>query len=304
MTSKKVQYPSFLIVGAARSGTTSLFHYLNSHPEIYFPKVKEPSFFAFADERVEFCTGEPNFVTKFDKYLKLFDPGPEILRCGEASTPYLYFYEKTIRNIKKYLPDPEVLRILIILRNPVERAFSQYLMRVRDLKENLSFEQAVQVEKERIHQNFHFDYFYVDRGFYYKQVKSYLENFRQVRVFLYEDLKEDRSKLLREVFQFLQVNPGFECHDAVQHNRSGIPKLAGLHYLLVKDNLVKSTAKELLPDSIRKNLYSKLLNLDYKYNLDQIELSQETRERLIDTYREDVVKLGSLIDCDLSAWLR
>ena len=178
--------PNFLIVGAARSGTTSLFHYLEKHPDIFVPKNKEPSYFTFFENKPSFTLGRPaNFVTERQEYLKLFESGGEHLVRGEASTPYLYFHEPTIVNILKHYKNLSKPKIIIILRNPVDRAYSQYMMNVRDLNEDLSFEKALKVEGNRMANNAHFDYFYINRGYYYLQTKAYLEKFRDVKVCLY-----------------------------------------------------------------------------------------------------------------------
>ena len=106
-------YPNFLIIGAAKAGTTSIYNYLKEHPEIFMTKVKEPCFFSFAEEEVKFLSGKPKFINKFEEYINLFN-GAENYKCkGEASTPYLYFYNKTISNLKKFIKEWEKLKIII-----------------------------------------------------------------------------------------------------------------------------------------------------------------------------------------------
>lgn len=94
-----IQYPNFLIVGASRAGTTSLYYYLNQDPEIFMSIRKEPCFLCFAEKQVKFSNEKSNFIVNHDEYIKLFEKAKGYKAIGEASTPYLYFYESTIRNI-------------------------------------------------------------------------------------------------------------------------------------------------------------------------------------------------------------
>src|SRR5687768_6539126 len=100
----EIIYPNFLIVGAARSGTTSLYNYLLQHPKVFLPKIKEPSFFSFANARLDFNVGNNNHVTNPEKYFDLFSSASHYVSVGEASTPYLYLYHNSISNIQKYIP--------------------------------------------------------------------------------------------------------------------------------------------------------------------------------------------------------
>src|SRR6187402_2994451 len=180
--------PDFLIVGAARSGTTTLHSYLRQHPGIFLPDIKEPSFFVFEGDQQKYVKGKFAFAVRdIDSYEKLFRQARPAQKTGEISTPYLYLYERTIASIEKYFKTYNEIKIVILLRNPVDRAFSQYCWRVRDGREPLSFEAAIKSEPERMKENYSFDYFYLDRGFYFKQVKAYLENFKHVKVILFED---------------------------------------------------------------------------------------------------------------------
>src|SRR5689334_13552562 len=98
--------PDFLVVGAARSGTTSLHSYLSQHPQLFLPGIKEPCFFAFEGEKEKYLKGKFSFAVRdFEQYGKLFDKAGAGQKIGEMSTPYLYLYEKSIGTMKKYFPD-------------------------------------------------------------------------------------------------------------------------------------------------------------------------------------------------------
>jgi len=147
----KNKLPNFLIVGAAKSGTTSLYHYLKQHTEIYMSSIKEPKFitsqfltFPFkgtGDEKVE-----QNIIKSFREYCNLFKDVNNDKMIGEASADNLYFFKKAINIITHYLKKP---KIIIILRNPIERAFSHFNQFIRDNREYLSFEEALKEEKNR-----------------------------------------------------------------------------------------------------------------------------------------------------------
>ena len=111
--------PDFLVVGAARSGTTSLHSYLSQHEEIYLPGLKEPCFFAFDGDKKKFVNGKFAFAVRdFEGYERLFEDAGKGQKLGEMSTPYLYLYEKSIATMKKYFTDYAGIKIVIMLRNP------------------------------------------------------------------------------------------------------------------------------------------------------------------------------------------
>src|SRR5205809_7660617 len=120
--------PDFLVVGTARAGTTALHYHLRQHPQIFMPRQKEPCFFCFAENKPNYKNGKFSFSTyKHNDYLKLFNKAKSFQIKGEISTPYLFLYDKTINNIRKYHSHPDELKIIIVLRNPIHRAYSQYL---------------------------------------------------------------------------------------------------------------------------------------------------------------------------------
>lgn len=294
--------PNFLIVGAAKSGTTSLYYYLKEHPQVFLSPVKEPKF--ITSQFLKFPlkgVGDPtekDIIKNFEDYKKLFDNVENEIAIGEASPDNLYFYELAIPTIKKYLNTP---KIIIILRNPVERAFSAYLYLVRDNREYLSFEEALNEEQNRKNNNWSFIWYYKEVGLYYNQVKAYMENFPQVKVFLYEDLKNKPKQLLRELFEFLEVDTSFIPSNLnVRYNVSGIPKNRFLYNFITKPNLLKKTLRPFLPKGLRMVIKNKL---SPEALLEKPKMKSETREYLKNFYREDIIKLQDLIKRDLSNWL-
>ena len=305
MKQTKTKLPNFLIVGAAKSGTTSLYHYLKEHPQIYMSSIKEPKFitsqfltFPFegkGDEKVE-----QKIIKSFREYAYLFKEVKNEKMVGEASADNLYFYDGAIKNIKKYLGN---VKIIIALRNPSERAFSHFCHFVRDWREYLTFEEALKEEENRKKYNWVFGWFYADVGFYYHQVKAYLEQFNQVKIVLFDDLKRDTLGLVKELYGFLGVTPSFVPDVRTRYNISGIPRNKLIHKFIREPNLLKSLVKpivkSLIPYQERQRIIAKIKTK----NLQKPQMKPETREYLKNLYREDILKLQDLIKRDLSNWL-
>jgi hypothetical protein len=216
-----VVLPNFLIIGAARSGTTSLYRYIQDHPDIYLPQAKRP---------------EPHFFLKEEEYKKGLDYYSEKYfsqwsgekAAGEASTSYLY-QSHVARRIHKHLPE---VRLIAILRNPVDRAYSNYWITVQNGLDDVSFEEAVGREGERI--NAPKSKFweavqpqaYLDRGYYFRQLNHYLEYFKreQLLILLFNDLRKSPGRVVREVFRFLEVDEGYVPHTlGIVNNKTATP---------------------------------------------------------------------------------
>jgi hypothetical protein len=295
--------PNFLIVGAAKGGTTSLYSYLLQHPEVFLTRVKEPCFFCFADNP-PFYEGGPNIIVSFEKYKELFKDSEKYKSRGEATAIYLYLYDTVIKNIKKYIPAYEELKIVMILRNPVERAFSQYMHNVRDMRENMPFEEAIKTEKLRKEQNVNTDFFYLERGFYYDQVKAYLENFKNVKIYLFEELISDTGSLMKDLCEFLEIENSIKFKTNEKFNVSGRPKSKILNRLVRENSIFKQFLKLVIPKKKRKKFASSMINKAYAINLEKEKINPETKQELKEYYREDILKLQQLINRDLSGWLK
>ena len=294
--------PNFLVVGAAKSGTTSIFNYLNQHPEIYIPEVKECRFFSQLPNNFKGLGAEffPNSgITDDKEYFKLF-AGHENKVCGDISNDYLYYYESSIKNIKKYLGDE--IKIVIILRNPIDRAFSSYMHHIRDSWENMSFEQALDNENKRIKGNWGWSYHYINAGMYYHQVKAYLENFKKTKIYLFEEL-QSKDFILKNLFSFLEVRFVQEQKDFMNYNVSGYPRNELVYNFLNKDNAIKKIIKPIVNNIFSKRSIHKVVSYIQNKNLKKISIKNDTRERLKNVFEDDIKKLSNLIKMDLSHWL-
>lgn len=296
--------PNFLIIGAAKAGTTALYAALRQHPQVYTCAVKEPRFFAFEDETPAF--GGPAFndyvqyptITRLPDYLALFADATGAKAIGEASTVYLYYPgDKPSERIRHYIPD---VKLIAILRQPADRAYSNFLHAVHHDWEPLDdFERAWADESRRIAENWSYFLRYRQNGCYDAQLRPYYERFdgRQIRIVLYEDWLSNPGATIRDVFQFLEVDESFEPDLSDHYNISRIPRSRWMHRLLHRSRL--GAALHCLPRPARNLVIGRINRL----NLHRPMLSPGLRRRLTAEYRQEILRLQDLIGCDLSHWL-
>jgi hypothetical protein len=300
---EKTMMPNFLIIGAAKGGTTALHYYLKQHPQIYMSPVKETKFFVFEGEKVNYrgpgdLEANRSVITNIQAYQAQFEKVTHEIAIGESSPIYLYS-PKAPERIQHYIPN---VKLIAILRNPADRAFSSFLHLIRDGREWLTdFEQALKEEEKRIADNWALLWYYKNAGFYYLQLKRYFDRFSpsQIRVYLYEDLNNSPIELIQDLFRFLEVDNTFVPNTSTRHNVSLIPKNKYLHEFLTQPKPIKSALSQLIPTRVRQRITTTLK----EKNLTKPTLSPELRKELIEVYREDILKLQDLIGRDLSQWL-
>lgn len=302
--------PDFLVVGAAKSGTTSLYHYLKEHPSIYLSFIKEVWFFSFKDHPPQdngpALLGEM-IITNLDEYRKLFaDARPEQL-AGDICPSYLYTHLDTVKNIREvYGGSHRKLKIVICLRNPVDRAYSQYMMFKRDNHEPLSFEEALKPEiiQERLDNGWNFFYDYISFGMYYQQVSTFLHEFPNTKVILFEDFVRSRDAILLELMRFLEIEQiQLDAGKGFRYNVSGIPRYRKLDFLFSEMNPVNVVLKPIAKKMMSKHARYKLKNRIRNRFIVKRPMERETRDRLISIYRENILKLQNLVERDLSHWI-
>jgi hypothetical protein len=288
--------PNFLIIGAMKSGTTALYYYLEQHPEIYMSPVKEPNFFSSQEQE-----NAADAVTNIGTYQHLFRGGSGKKALGEASHSYLY-EPRAAAEIKRYVPEA---KLIAILRNPIDRAYSHFLHMVRTGMEPLDdFAQALREEEVRIHKERTFQD-YIGRGLYYQQLKRYFRTFpqEQVRVYLYEDLSGAPISTVQDAFRFLKVDDSFVPDVSLRRNVSGQPKYKTLDGLLRRQSRIKHAAKIYLPARMRWRLSKTFDDLKTRNLAEPPPVQSKVRRHLIGVYREDILKVQELIHRDLSGWL-
>lgn len=296
--------PNFLIIGAAKCGTTALYYYLQQHPQIFMSLVKEPSFFALEGRSLDYQgPGDAEACREgtvdLASYQALFQDVRDEKAIGEASTTYISTPGAAER-IHHYIPD---VKLIALLRDPVSRAYSNFTHMRRDGREPLNdFETAMQDEARRVAANWEPIWQYRERGFYGAQLQKYYDIFGRdrIQVHLASDLKQQPLDVVKKVFQFLEVDDTFVPDVSQTHNESGVPRSRALHNVLTRQNPLKSVVKSFLPPASRRKLAAKL----EENNLKKVPLPPEVRARVQEIYRDDILHLQNLIGRDLSAWLK
>jgi translation elongation factor EF-G len=287
----KNKLPNFLVVGAAKSGTSSLHQYLIQHPEIFMStinkegvSVKEPQFLikSKVQERLHFG------VWNWGEYKALFEDVEEEKAIGESTVFYLYYYKEAIK--------------IILLRNPVDRAFSAFQHVSKSVKESLSFEDALSKEEGRLENDLSLTpmVMYKDMGLYYNMVKAYKEQFEHVHVVIYEDFRDKTDIVLNDIFNFLEVGKANKIDSSLRHNVGGKEwKNTKLKNLFQKDNLFKKMYLKLVPVVMKNKIKEKLLNFSTNKSRS---MNNTTKESLMSFFKEDIDKLSKLISRDLEHW--
>ena len=292
--------PNFLIVGAPRAGTTTLYEGLAQHPEIHMSSRKEPWFSELTGEYGPWLgprDGQP--VASWDEYERLFEGADGAKAVGEASTLYLAAPEAP-RRIRESLPG---VRLICILRQPVDRAYSNFLEHVQEGRETeFDFERAIAAEDDRLRRHWAPSWAYTGLGYYGAQLDRYFAEFPrdQMLVLLYEDLARDRTGTYQRIFNFLGVHPGIipVLPPRINEN-SGIPKNRLVHQILTHPNPVRQALRSVLTERQRKAVRSWLLH----YTLVRPHLDPELRSELTERFRLDIERTGALLGRDMSHWL-
>jgi len=301
----KSKLPNFLIVGAAKCGTSSLHNYLNQHPDIFMPtftdqglKVKEPRF--LIKEKVK--ERLPKGIWNYEDYKSLFDNVTNEIAIGESTVLYLYYHNEAIKNIKKYLE--EDVKIIIMLRNPIDRAYSAYSFASRTPQENQPFKEALINARERFDKDETLSpmILYKELGLYYKMVKAYMENFKDVHVILYDDFVLQTDLEVRRAFDFLNIINTNEINTDKVINSGGKKWNSRLMKdLLMGEGGMKKILKFLLPKQVRVNIKERLTN-SFTSKADKI--NDSIKKELLDYYQKDIQLLEKLITKDLSKWMK
>ncbi|MCL6547476.1 MAG: sulfotransferase [Alicyclobacillus sp.] len=292
--------PNFLIVGAAKSGTTSLDRYLHQHPEVYMAPRKETHYFAAPEmpDRFEGPGDEPftdNLIRDESEYEAMFEQVRGEKAVGESSVYYLY-YPGAAERIARALPD---VKIIMVLRDPVERAYSAYMHLIRDGRETCSFAEALELEAERKRKRYQPLWLYREVGMYALQVKRYLDTFGRdrVKVVDYREFNREPERILRDIFRFLGVDERVPVDTSVRYNATGVP-VAGLYDLATQSNFLTRMLKPLLPASVRTKLRVKAKNL----SLQRKPLDEQVRVMLRQQFREEAQHLNELLRQPMFEW--
>jgi hypothetical protein len=280
------KWPNLFLVGAAKAGTTSLYHHLARHPDVYMAPVKEPHFFSQIEPRPELAAFFPS-IRDEDSYLKLFAAATDERLLGDASTSYLA-YARAAERISAASPQA---KIVIMLRNPVERAYSHYWNDVREGFEKRTFMEAIQEELETDTPEWGVSSVYVDCGFYSERVERYLRRFTDSTFILFfEEFVADAPRELQRLFQSLEIDPSAPSHDRpVNRNPFALPRNA-MSRRLLGSGRARTVARRLAPRRVRSRVRDALLVPAQKPPM-----AAEARELLSKLYRPDVERLAEIV---------
>ena len=269
-------WPNLFVAGAARAGTTSLWRYLGEHPDVFMTHFKEPHF--FSGHR----PGPFPVVHDQDEYLRLFAKARTPLR-GEASPSYLWS-EHAAARIEEVSPDA---KIVISLRDPVERAYSVYWHRLRTGRERLGFRAAVAAELEPGFPRERSEYLWHLR--YAEPVARYLRLFGpNVRVIVFEELVHDVRGQLAALFAFLGVDPAAaERIPPEAHNPFAVPR-GRLAARLLASEKTRRTARALVPYALRWPIETRLIKARPKPPMEP-----ETDRLMTEFFAPDVRELAA-----------
>ena len=319
MENYKTILPTFIVVGANKGGTTSIYHYLKQHKQVYLSPVKEPHFFSkdidvnlfkreFAQNKLQdidkYVNGEMKeefhaaFIRDIEQYKKLFSKVQDQKAVGELSTSYL-FSEVAAKEIKALIPD---CKIIICLRNPFERAYSHYRMNLWTGNSNeFDFYKALVEDydhKPKVWGNAHL---YTEIGLYYQQVKRYLDLFGKdnVKIIFTEDMKKNAAQVVKELYEFIGVDSSFVPDTSTRYNEVFTPKYKNITWFLNKSG-IRPLMKRLSPQ-VLKNIFVKVF---YKGKGEKGEIPANAKQFMLEKFSEDISKLSVLLNKDLSNWIK
>lgn len=313
---KNPAIPNFFVVGAAKAGTTSLYHYLKQHPNIYLSPIKETHYFSTDIAVTEFSetykkhtfldldsyfSEKPykelalSFVQKKEHYQKLFEDCKNEKAIGECSPSYL-FSKEAPQNIYNY---NSKAKIIISLRNPVSRSFSHYLMALRIGQTSLSFKKAFEKDMASTNKGWGKTELFYDLSMYSKQITRFVKLFskEQIKFILFDDLVNNTTAIIKECHQFLDIKP-IDPLKIEKHNAASIPKHKRLNHFFVKTG-IKNASGKILGEAGKKKFKS------FVFDGKKIpKINDEDKALLLKLYKEDILKTQKIINKDLSAWLQ
>ena len=293
--------PNFIIAGFPKCGTTSLHHYLNEHPEIFMPEQKELHFFTFKilsklkngpkDELVK-----ETQINSSEKYLSYFQNVKKEIAIGDASPSYINYPSEFLK-IKKYLNDPKVI---IILRDPINRAYSNYLHLKREHRETMSFEDAIGAEEERIMNKYSDFWYYKFNSTYYQKIVKAKTTFSNVLILTIEELDKDPIITMKKVYKFLGVNNNFSFKIiSEKFNVGGNYKKNFATKIIFQPSKFKNRIKRFVrPTSFLKIILMRLTSI---FRSKSEKIDQNLIDELKNYFKDDVENLKKL-DVNISNW--
>lgn len=294
--------PNFVVAGAAKSGSTSLYEYLKQHPQVFLPEIKESRY--FASEKLENTLGyNRTSIFKESAFLGLYESvGAQHSAIGDFGNLYMLFPEVAIPNIKQCLGDR--VKIVFVIRNPVPRALSAYKMARRNFYEDQSFEKGLDLEESRLKEGYVPPDIiaYYHSGDYYPGVKQFADHF-DTHVMLLEDLLDRPQQTMDELFGFLEVDPMvLEGFNKVHNKGTAPPKGGALLFRIQKAVKVIGAPVVSMVPGLRKAsawVFKQMFSLSGKGKVEEVKFDPATERMLKDKYIDNTKALSGLIGRDL-----
>jgi hypothetical protein len=274
--------PNFLIIGAAKAGTTSLYHYLRQHPDIYMSPVKEPAYYASAGAGTE---PGSRAIRTHAEYERLFEAATTQRARGEASSQYLN--DKGAPD--RIAADLRDVRLIVSLRNPVDRAYSSYLGRL-----------AFGTERRRADEALRRGTYYFDSSLYYAPLTRYFTRFdrTRIKVLLFDEFVADASATVQDVCDFLGVERDFAFDPSVKYGSAMAARSPAVSTLFWT---IAHAVRRHLPESLRNTgLAGRAQHLLVR---PPDPLPAAIRRQLQNDFRDDLLRTEALIGRSLAGWL-
>jgi hypothetical protein len=298
--------PNLIIAGEAKAGTTALHAYLGQHPEVFMCRPKEPRYFAFRDRRPDFAGPMDeewfNRTTVYarDDYYRLFEASGDKSVIGEASPIYMHI-PGCAAAIAEELPQT---KLIILLRNPAELAFSAYQHMVRKGGEQQDFERALEEEPGRAGRNWAWHWRYSQLGFVADNIEAFRKYFPREQVFFikYDDFHDDNSAVLRHICEFLDISGDFPFRKT-RANVNARPRVDWMReFAMNRDHWLKQIFRPLLPYQLRRGLINAVRRINMREV--KVKIDSRTKARLTEMYAEDIRRCEELTGLDLKEWLQ
>ena len=293
--------PNFICPGAARSATTALYYLLIQHPQIFLPAIKETRFFT-----QDFEKGLPWYEQKHYANVK------DEIAIGDISPVYLVD-DRCPKRIHDALGTD--IKLIFMLRNPVERAYSHFCMLQSHNFEELPFEEAIaideddRIEKSLKHYHHKYGFQYLKESSYSHWIQSYLEHFKkeQMKFVIFEEFTTDTKPHLSEILEFLEINGNHVFEYDVYKNPKTVSGSSKINQVFYGNALLKKT-RDFIQSKTSWKTQSLLKKLKNKFlsdrNSKNESMNEATRDQLYNYFEDEIRRLEPLIGKDLSLWKR
>lgn len=287
--------PNLFVVGFPKCGTTTLAKRLSNHSSIFLPEIKELQYFdsKYFSSNLNGPGDKKTIINSLEEYLEKYEGRSEPYLMD--ATPSYVLEDDVAKDIFDFNKNA---RVIIMVRNPVERAFSNYAHLVRDQREKLPFAEALEAEEERRKNNWSSFWRYKDSSFYYKRIMNYFNIFGQenVKVIISDELKQNQKVIIDDIFDWLGIERQ-NIYTNVTYNKSGSPTL------ILK--IINKLKKNIIIRKIGKRVISKESFERFKSkNLKTLEVDKSIYNTLKNEFKSDIQKLENKIEKNLSHWYK